>query len=352
MSDNDDIRWLEGQRPDVDPPTGEATGWARASLLMHAERAPGLVCLEQPPERKAAPRRRRRWVAGAATALAAALIAAVAIGIPHGGSDLLSPAPASAAVLTLAKKVQNAPALKGDATLVLHTNDLAAGAGSSIDRSFTGADLYLDDGRYYYAPTETGLPDAAKGGPVDYTLKPVMDAMAADATADPQAARAAFIRAVDPQWGGDIQRGPRWQQDNVIWNSGIDLLSAAYGRPDVLAAVLRVLSTAEAVTVDHVTLDGRDALAISMKDPGSTAWAQITAASPVPVPTGKAMDTDKLIRQKEAAAKAKLKAHPIPPHLMTLTLDDQTGALLRYTDIGLRVTYKVTRVDARDYGIR
>ena len=54
--------------------------------------------------------------------MTAAAIAAVAIGVPHGGSDLLGPAPASAAVLTLAQKVQAAPPLTGDATLILHTN--------------------------------------------------------------------------------------------------------------------------------------------------------------------------------------------------------------------------------------
>ena len=365
MIDNtDDVRWVQAQQPPVEPPDAEATGWARAALMAHAERSSQLACVESPPQQTAAQATRRRKsglfrghrgiaAAAAVAVMAAAGIAVAAIGFPHGGSDLLGPAPASAAILTLADKVRDAPPLTGDATLVLHTNAFTAGAGTSNSGSFTGADLYLDDGRYYYAPTAAGLPNAVKGGPVDYSLKGVMDAMSANATADPQVARAAFLKAADPQWGGDIQHAPAWQQDNNIWCTAIDLLGEAYGRPDVLAATLRVLSTVDGVTVTHVTFDSHDALQISMKDPGSKAWAKIVAASPAPVPPGQAANNvAKITRQKrEAEAKAKLKAQPTPPHLMTLTVDDSTGALLLYTDIGLKVTYHVTRVDAADYGL-
>jgi hypothetical protein len=279
--------------------------------------------------------------------VAAAGIAAAAIGFPQGDS-LLAPAPASAAIATLADKVQDAAPLTGDATLVLHTNVLTEGPGTDVTGRFTGADLHLDDGRYYYAATPKGLSEGVKAGPVDYSLGAVMEAMTAATTADPQTARAAYLKAVDPLYGGDTERQPKWQQDNVIWVSGIDLLGVAYGRPDVLAATLRVLSTADGVTVDHVTFDGHEALAISMKDPGSKAWARIMASAP-PQATS---EGTKAAREKKEAGKAQDAAHPIPPHLMTLTLDDQTGALLQYTDIGLKVTYHVSRVDAADYGVR
>jgi hypothetical protein len=291
--------------------------------------------------------------AAAVALMAAAGIAASVIGFPRGGSDLLGPAPASAAVLTLAHEVQTAPQLEGNATLVLHTNLLTAGPGTDINGTFTGADLYLDNGQYYAAPTPQELPVAAKGGPQDYSLKAVMDAMSANATADPQTARAAYLKAVNPLYGGDTEHEPSWQQDNVIWVSGIDLLGAAYGRSDVLAATLRVLSTVNGVAVTHVMLDGHDALQISMKDPGSKAWAKIVASdSPKVSPSAAARAAEIVREKKEAMAKAHVKVQPIPPHLMTLTLDDQTGALLQYTDVGLKVTYHVTRVDAADYGIR
>jgi len=361
---NDDVQWVKAQRPTVEPPDAEATGWARAALLAHTERSSRLTRIDSPSERPAARGTRRRksglfrshrgMAAAAAVALmAAAGIAASVIGFPTGGSNLLGPAPASAAVLTLAHQVQTAPQLKGDATLVLHTNLLTEGPGSSTSGSFTGADLHLDDGRYYYAQTVAGLPEAVKAGPMtDYSLKAVTDAMSANATADPQTARAAYLKAVNPLYAGDTETEPGWQQDNVIWVSGIDVLGAAYGRPDVLAATLRVLSTVDGVTVTHVNFDGHDALAISMKDPGSKAQAKIIAASPAPMSSSEAADAAKILREKkEAMAKAHIKVQPIPPHLMTLTLDDQTGALLQYTDIGLRVTYTVTRVDAADYGL-
>jgi hypothetical protein len=363
MIDNtDDVRWVQAQQPSVEPPDAEATGWARAALMAHAERSSRLACVESPPRATARTQRRRkaglfrshRGIAAAAAVavIAAAGIAVAAIGFPHGGSDLLGPAPASAAILTLADKVRDAPLLTGDATLVQHTNASTEGPGSSTSGSFTGADLYLDDGRYYYASTAEGLPDAVKGGPVDYSLKAAMDAMSEKASADPQVARAAFLKAIDPQWGSDTQHGPKWQQDNVIWCSAIDLLGAACGRPGVLAATLGVLSTVDGVTVKHVTFDGHDALQISMKDPGSKAWAKIVAASPAPVSQSQAANAAKIVREKkEALAKQHIKVQPIPPHLMTLTVDDSTGALLLYTDVGLKVTYHVTRVDAAAYGL-
>ena len=46
IDDTDEIRWLKDQQPDVDPPAAEATGWARTSLLLHAQRTSELVCLD------------------------------------------------------------------------------------------------------------------------------------------------------------------------------------------------------------------------------------------------------------------------------------------------------------------
>ena len=51
--------------------------------------------------------------------------------------------------------------------------------------------------------------------------------------------------------GGNIQHGSEAQQDNIIWVSGIDVFGAAYGRPPVLAGLLRALSTVHGVTVKH-----------------------------------------------------------------------------------------------------
>lgn len=362
VENGDEMRWLRNNRPPVETSSAEIMGWARASVMFRAERSLALVDPDSGRTRTSARSRNPfrgvlRWgrrgvlVAAVAAAVAAAGITVAAVGFPHAGSGLLgSPATASAAIVTLADKVENAPPLTGNATLVQHTN-----ADAYAHNTFTGADLYLDDGRYFYAETPAGLAAAVKGGPEDYSLKAVMDAMSADAMADPQTARAAFLKAVNPLWADDTEHEASWRQDNVIWNSGIDLLGAAYGRPAVLAAMLRVFSTVNTVSVQQTVFEGHDALQISMRDPGSAAWAAIAAtaspvATPSPAGTGTAAGMAELKRQ--AALKVAATQKPIPPHLMTLTLDDQTGALLRYTDIDLVVTYHVSRVDAADYGVR
>src|SRR5262249_4587411 len=104
-------------------------------------------------------RRRRRRVLSpvriAAVGLAAA--AACAAVLTLGGG---SPTPralhvdtASAAPLVrLSAKVRQSPQPPGDATLVLRTQTYPD------QPTITGADLYVDDGPYYYSPTRDGLP--------------------------------------------------------------------------------------------------------------------------------------------------------------------------------------------------
>jgi hypothetical protein len=361
MIDNtDDVQWIKAQRPAIEPPDAEATGWARAALMSHAERSSQLTCLETPPEqstvrtarrRKSGLFRSHRGVAAAAAIalMAAAGVAASVIGLPHTGGKGLSVGVDQAAAKSLQKLATltlAAPALKGDAALILRTQDLA-------DRgSFTGEDLYLDDGRYFYAETPEGLPAAVKGGPVDYSVKPVLDAMATVATADPNVARTAFLKAANPLWADDTENEARARQDNAIWCIGLDVLGAAYGRPDVRAGMLLALSTADGVTVKHTTFEGKSALQIAMYVPKEVFTKADTSPSTIRSTGDKAVDAALLAKmQARAKAIAEGKIKPIPAHFMTMTVDDSTGALLLYTDIGLKVTYHVTRVDAADYGL-
>ena len=363
MIDNtDDVQWVKAHQATVEPPDAEATGWARAALLAHAERSSRLTSVQPAPQQPArAPRRRksglfrshRGMAAAAAVALmAAAGIAASVIGLPHTGGKGLAVSVDQAAAKTLQKlagRTLAAPALKGDATLVLRTHDFAD------DSSFTGADLYLDDGRYFYAMTPEGLPEAVKSGPIDYSVKPMLDAMASVASADPSIARAAFLKAVNPQWGDDTEHEASARQDNAIWCTGLDVLSAAYGRPDVRAGMLLALSTVDGVTVKPSTYQGKSTLEIAMYVPKEvfTKADASPSASTIRRSTGdKAVDAALLAKmQARAKAIAEGKIKPIPAHYMTMTVDDSTGALLLYTDIGLKVTYHVTRVDAADYGL-
>ena len=332
MNRCDDIQWIRDQRPAVDPPDPVATSRARAELLRHAARSarPAPVAAAPSATRPRGRRigvlaRPRRGIAiAAAVAVAAAVTATVAVAPRPGHNGIVSaigPGVANAQTLVLLANHVSAAPRHGDATLVFHRNV------AESEKPFTGADLYLDDGRYYHAMTPAGLPAAVESGPQHFSLKRIVDAMAAVSSADPHVARAAFLKAADPLWGGDIQHETHARQDNVIWVSGIDVLGAAYGRPSVLAGVLRALATVRGVTVRNSTSHGVPTLEIAMKVPARA--------------------------QKHGRLDSKLKAvKTIPAHLMRATLSAHTGALMRYTDLGLVVTYRVSRVNAARYGVR
>lgn len=353
---DDDIRWVKARQPHVEPPDPETTRAARAALTAHAERCARIAAVAATPSARARPgsrrpavaRSRRRGLAFAAVTVAAAAAAAIVAVAPragHGGTAApIAPAVAGGrSLVLLADHVAAAPR-RGDATLVFHRNALSG------EGTFTGADLYLDNGRYYYAATPAGLPAAIQAGPQDFSLKPIVDAMAAAANADPQAARAAFLKAADPLYGDDVQHESAARQDNVIWVSSIDVLGAAYGRPAVLAGTLRALSTVHAVTVTNATYRGVPTLEIAMQVPAETIdRARVERALKAKLAS--------MTRVERRAVRAKLAAQPsapetIPAHAMRATVNAKTGALLRYTDIGLVETYRVSRVNAADYRSR
>jgi hypothetical protein len=292
----------------------------------------------------------------AVTVMAAAAVVAATVALPHLGgqrtASVLTPDKAYAKpLLTLATHVAATP-LKGDGTLVQHSNAIKG------EGKFSGADLYLDNGRYYYAETAAGLPAAVKAGPQDFTLKPAVDAMAGVSSADPQVARAALLKAVNPQFGDDTENEAASRQDNIIWVSGIDVLGAGYGRPDVLAGMLRALATVDGVIVAPGTYDGVRTLEISMNVPEQT--SSLTSRSEA---LAKTLEAVKKAGGTAADQKAQAEALTkkltgttativTPAHVMRATVDASDGALLRYSDIGLVVKYRVSRVDAADYGAR
>lgn len=360
---NDDLRWLRAHQPSVEPPDAEATRWARAAVLAHADRArqmPHLVAQTPAGARPAARRGLTRFLHGRRALAAAAAVAIVAaagvtaiVGIPHTGNNgLVNGVPTAQAktLLALKTRVLAAPAQGGDATLVQHSNKL-------IDGTFTGADLYLDNGHYYYAPTVAGLHGAAQVA--DFDLKPAIDAAAGVATADPQTARAAFLQTISsslyPKIG--LMSGTRAQQDNYIWITAQDALGAACGRPAVLAGMLNVLATVDGMTVTHDTYEGQGVLELTLT-------AHIVPLGAVALRADAAKAADAGIREKLLYAAKQRAAHPQAPYtdVETLTLNDQTGALLVYQDApqmpgaaegeGVTVTYHVSRVDAADYGLR
>lgn len=316
MTDDFDLDWLAARQPAAAAPDATATAAARAALLDHADAtaaAPPRTTAAAPPHTaaaappaapKAAPlpatrRRERRRTRRRVAALAVATVAVVgvaAVGLPlelagkgdsgdglrvatdHGGP--LAPAVADAAPLKrLSARVAALPDQPGDATLVVHTNTFPDG-----DR-FTGADLYLDDGTYYYATTAAGLRGPSGEQPIDMPFGEIVAATRRATTLGPQQARAGFLRAVGfvedpgpPAAGapsGTQKRLPtkpplslRQREDNMIWVSVVDVLAAGGSRADVRAGALRLLATVPTVTLEDITnADGERVLRLRSTDP-------------------------------------------------------------------------------------
>jgi hypothetical protein len=277
-----DLEWLEAQRPPtlLDP---DATTLARKALVDHMAPRP------ERARRTPAPRvaRRRRIVAAAV--LSGALVGAALLATNGGGgTHVLATGTARAAPLVrLAAHVRAAAPPTGDATLIFHTNTLADGT------SFTGADLYADDGDYFYAPTRAGLPAvvaadqtddvdgslsrelAAATAALDAPLDEARTTMANapyDPTAPPPSTSASDIArqqlaqkraaAKKDSWANDPQT-PEQLENGQIWSNSLDALIAGSGRADVRAGVLRLLSTIPAVSVEHTTTGGRPTLQLT-----------------------------------------------------------------------------------------
>jgi hypothetical protein len=159
--------------------------------------------------------------------------------------------------------------------------------------SRTGADLYVDDGPYYYADTRAGLPaqiaDHADSGGAQMTRE--LDAAVAALTTPPDVARKRMadsaldpalarltpeqrrqraldqLKTMDPKSRKKLQAAlskppadPRVLEDGNIWTNSLDVLIAGAGRPDVRAGVLRLFGTIPEIDVTRTTVAGHDAL--------------------------------------------------------------------------------------------
>jgi hypothetical protein len=155
-----------------------------------------------------------------------------------------------------------------------------------------GADLYLDDGTYYYSETPAGLPavvaahETTDGGWMARLLSAAVAATTLDiADARTRMANAAFDPAHPPQAldpgaaagdeaaalnakrtklekaaGRTRTPSPGTHEDAMIWTNSLDALVGGGSRPAVRAGVLRLLATIPQVAVSQVTVAGRPAL--------------------------------------------------------------------------------------------
>lgn len=251
-----ELDWLTGRRPEVAEPDEVATARARTALLAHVqERAgEGRGAAVGGGARRALPR------VTAALAVAAVGAGALLVALPAGDGPtrFAAPEPAVAAPLVrLAATIQAEPAPTGDATLVLRRHAFPHDAG------FRGADLYLDDGRYYYAQTRRELRDAAPQE--EFGKRQIDAAKAAVELPDAQARR----QMIDATWGpgGEPSEQPPPKRlpamkgptpapqlmidDNRVWMGSMDALIAGAGRADVRAGVMKLLATIPAVKVER-----------------------------------------------------------------------------------------------------
>ena len=292
MLDQIEATWLADERPQPLPLDPATTARVRDELLSYA--AGGGA--QSRRKRRGLPRRALR-IAVSSVALAGAgciaLLASQTSDI-HGGSGLnaLAVQSASAKQLNhLSAKIALASATPtGDATLVIRRQTYPNSP--EID----GADLYADNGDYYYATTLAGLPaiiksgetvndgstdsevrdiaaaNAALSGPIDLARQQMAIASYAPGTTPqsvtPTKTQLAQMPAALRQKLQQLQAAqaanpvtPKMSQANgMIWDNSMDALQAGAGDPNVRAGVLKLLATIPQISVTQGTLNGQPTL--------------------------------------------------------------------------------------------
>jgi hypothetical protein len=294
MTDHDDLHWLAEEQPLPLEADEATTARARTALMEHAVARATPVAAR--PVRRPVRRAERRWlrpsrVLALAAVGAAAAVTFVAIGSGGGGQGPLGVGAEPAVAAPLAKlsaEVGQMEPLPGDATLIQRHHTFADG------RTHDGADLYLDNGNYYYGDTRTQLRRALRrhelqdsgfatrsvavavavadgsldlatarvrmaNAPLDPDAKPAdpVDVAAAEAAIAEKrkAAAAANTKPMDPEA----------LIDSHAWSSSFDAIMAGGSRPDVRAGVLALLATIPGVAVSETEVQGRAALLLRAK---------------------------------------------------------------------------------------
>jgi hypothetical protein len=198
-------------------------------------------------------------------------------------------------LLTLADYIaSNAAKPAGDATLLLGTQSYPGTA--AIPR----ADLYADNGTYYFAHTKSGLPAQVAGHHAVHDdgmfAREVAAAVFAGKGGNIATARQEMADAPQPPG-----TKPRVSQhdlntpdrtgvivtDNWVWENSMDALQAGAGNPVVRAGVLRLLATVPGISITHATSGGRQALVLTGSAPAQQLGYQealtIDARTGVPI---------------------------------------------------------------------
>ena len=275
---------LAAQALEVAPWRPEAYEGARATLrgAMAESRSLTEAAPVQGRESSPAGHRRRRPLgtrgkvsigAGIGAVAAAAALVLVATSTPQPAASTAptapptgSAAPPSGAstgarppLVTLAAYLAAEPAPKGDATLVERETGAAR---------VTVWDLYADDGRYFFAQTEAGLPaqvqknNSQGDGWAGQEVAAAIYAVKGDLDT-------AELKMAWP-YATPVPKFSAQTEDNAVWENCEDALVAGSGNPQVRAGVLRLVSALPGITVTHGTVDGQPTLTLANSALGYT----------------------------------------------------------------------------------
>ena len=189
----------------------------------------------------------------------------------HPASTGASAAPTGSAeaeqpLVQLAAYVAAEPRPTGDATLVERET------GAPGKASINVWDLYTDDGQYFFAQTEDGLPAQVKEdnnqGAGQFAREVAAATYPVSGNLDTAVLKMAWAPSTTPvpAWlsaqVNDISAGGL-QIDNYVWENSEDALVVGSGNPQVRAGVLRLVSALPGITVTHGTVDGQPTLTLT-----------------------------------------------------------------------------------------
>jgi hypothetical protein len=275
----DEMDLLSGLKA-AEPVRPRAFEEARA-MLRTAMAAEGL------PETKPAPRRRGRWgtrrtmgfsvaalgAAAAAVALVVTLTPAPSYDATASGkpSPKATPAAVNPVLAQLAADITvQQVKLPGNATLEIRNQ-----SPTSDKPGANGVDLYTDSGTYYWAFTESDLPQVIAqhqdqgGGEFERAIAAALIAAKGNvATARARMAIANIIPGTHPRLVGNQPKPltpeqKNEQADNLIWMNSLDALTAVPENANVRAGVLAIMATMPNVKVTHTTTAGQPTLTLA-----------------------------------------------------------------------------------------
>jgi hypothetical protein len=322
-------------------PTEQRLGAAFHDLVAEQPFTPDVSAIEH----RIRQARRRDRIARGGIGVGVVAVAAAALGVasavpsaPAATANGAHPAHTGAPTVTepplvkLAADLAAAPRPTGDATLVERET------GGPGQASINVWDLYTDDGRYFFAHQEAGLPAQVKNnnnqGDGQFGREVAAATYAVTGDLDTAALKMAWPYATPvPAWlSAQVKtmsvaaKVGATYIDNYVWENCLDALVAGSGNPQVRAGVLRLVSALPDIKVTQGTVAGQPTLTLTA---GAAELGHV------------------------AADKANPKADPGPAYQEAISINADTGIPLQVASgpagqVTGTVSYVVTRVNLAD----